>query len=793
VTAGWGPQHAADLPGGLRIGSPPGRYWWAVAAAAGACLLLAIEVHSWIGAAVVGGIAIAVGIGCHEGHTGMSFACGRWGPFAAATLLFPVIGIGYSAAYFGVRNWPRFAAAQQTARAARWEAEAHAAGNEPEPLSWPTIPGGFFGVDDAGQPITANPRGAALVIGPPGSGKTTCVVENSVAYAPGPCVSTSIKAEVMTATAAIRAQRGTCWWFDPGGAGGDQPPAGVQQLRWTPLVDVNDWPAALSVAARLTGPFRPADGGGSSDHWIDKAEQWLAVYLFAASLGPGLEAFAEWCRGPDAAAEEVATALLEAEVVHSDRGAHFANSVLTGIMATQDKERSSIASTLSRITKLYNNPLALDAGTDPNFDANAFVRSADTVYITAPSAAQKDYAPLIAGLLESIRTAQEMRRQRVDRGEETQDVPVTFVLDEAANTAPIPLPAITSTAGGQGLHLVVAIQEPNQVRASWGQSGEGFLTMFPDKLILSGMADERWATMLSRMSGEYDRMTTNLSAGSRSQQQRTGLLFDVQTGSSTADPAVTYSTQRTAQLSVADITTQPAGRALFFGRHGWKLIHLRQFDAARPLGADASHRASALSARPAYLRSGPSWLAQRATPKRLLIAAVATILIVGGGLIAAQTGHHEPAPAPIPPPAPDGPSIAAQAPSLDSRPPPQWDVAQPDTLDGYWTSPPDCDDRVTMWVIEDHNADSQTVTLRTGCFTPAWRDEIQSRAAQFAFSVPMDGTIALLDPRGVFERYGTIGPLQIVQVSNREGCGDARGQLRAGPIPFDCVYHRLTK
>ena len=787
----WGPQHAADLPGGLRIGHLPGRYWWAVATVAAVCLLVSIESSGWVISAVLVASALGVGIGLHEGHGGIGFANGRWVAFASATILFPVIGIGYSAAYFGVRHGPRLAAARRAAIAARWEAAAHAEAAT-EPTDWPVIAGGFFGLNDAGQPVTANPRGASLVIGPPGSGKTSCVVEPSVALAPGPCVSTSIKTEVMTATASIRAQRGTCWWFDPGGAGGVEPPPGVQQLRWNPLVDVVDWPAAMAVASRLTGPFRSADGGSSSDHWIDKAEQWLATYLYSATLGRGLDTLADWCRGPAAAADEVAAGLLEAEVLRADRGAHFANSVLAGIMATEAKERSSIASTLSRITKLYNNPLALDAGSDPNFDAREFVRStADTVYITAPSSMQADYGPLIAGLLESIRTAQEMRRQRVDRGEETQDVPVTFILDEAANTAPIPLPAIASTAGGQGLHLVVAVQEPNQVRARWGQAGDGFLTMFPDKLILSGMADDRWATMLSKMSGEYDRMTANVSAGSRARQQRTGLLFDVQTGSSDADPAISYSTQRTAQLSVADITTLPAGRALMFGRAGWKLIHLRPFDASRPLGADNSQRASAPGTRPAYLGSGPSWLAQRATPKRLLIAAAAAILVIGGGLIAALTGHHEPGPTPLPPPASTVP--LAQPSETADHPQPQWDAANPDILAGYWTSPTDCGDHVTMWVIEDHDSDAHTVTLRTGCFTQAWADAIKAQAALFVFSVPMDGQLALLDPKGVFEAYGRVGPLQLVQLSDREGCGDSGGQLHPGPIAYDCVYHRLTQ
>jgi type IV secretion system protein VirD4 len=52
---------------------------------------------------------------------------------------------------------------------------------------------------------------------------------------------------------------------------------------------------------------------------------------------------------------------------------------------------------------------------------HAFVRFTDTVYITAPVDRQRDYAPLIAVFLESVRLAQYHRRQAVDLGAETQN------------------------------------------------------------------------------------------------------------------------------------------------------------------------------------------------------------------------------------------------------------------------------------------------------------------------------------------------------------------------------------
>lgn len=314
--------------------------------------------------------------------------------------------------------------------------------------------------------------GAALVIGPPGSGKTQSVIMPSVAYAPGAVVSTSMKAEVLAATHVARSRRGTCWLFDPGGS---TVPAGLVGLRWNPLCDVTDWDAARSVAARLAGPSRAGAGAShEGDHWTDRAETWLSVLLYAAKLsapGGDIAALARWSMNPTSAGPECEAIFIVVEQ-DGDTDAAIAEALLVSLLNVPDRERESIASTLGRIMNIYTSAAALRSGINPNFDVHAFVRSTDTVYITAPVDRQRDYA-LIAGFLESIRLAQYHRRQAVDLGAETQTAPVTFVLDEAANTAPIPLPNVASEAGGQGLHLVVAFQDLSQAQRAGARLRKG--------------------------------------------------------------------------------------------------------------------------------------------------------------------------------------------------------------------------------------------------------------------------------------------------------------------------------
>jgi len=66
-----------------------------------------------------------------------------------------------------------------------------------DPQGW--LPGAVLGWD-AGRLLTANPRGGVLVLGPPGSGKTRSVIIPTVIVAPGACVSSSTKSDVMNET-----------------------------------------------------------------------------------------------------------------------------------------------------------------------------------------------------------------------------------------------------------------------------------------------------------------------------------------------------------------------------------------------------------------------------------------------------------------------------------------------------------------------------------------------------------------------------------------------------------------
>lgn len=583
-----GPKSPQGVPG---IALPTaGSYWWGITTGCwlALCVVLASRDDALRAVVAVVMIAAAAVVGAGEAHRGKKVASGRWVLFTGAALASVVAWfvpvLAYVAGYFGHQHVRSNQAARQrkptqspgAASTAKPSAKASSVAVQSDsvvnvaPVSVPVVAGGYFGIDARRRVVAASARGAALVIGPPGSGKTQAVIMPSVVFAPAAVVSTSMKAEVLAATQAARSLRGTCWLFDPGGS---TVPAGVIGLRWNPLCDVTDWDSARSVAARLTGPARAGAGAShAGDHWTDRAETWLAVLLYVAKIATGegdLAALARWCMNPTAAGPECEAILMVAGHDGQD-GAGIAATLLDSLLNIPDRERESIASTLSRLMNIYTSSAALRSGINPNFDAHQFVRSNDTVYITAPVDRQRDYAPLIAGFLESIRLAQYHRRQAVDLGAETQTAPVTFVLDEAANTAPIPLPNVVSEAGGQGLHLVVAFQDLSQARARWGPAADGFLTLFPEKLILAGMNDRPTADMLSKMSGEYDRMTISINQPGHTPSQSGPTQFN----NSTTKPGYSYHTNRTPVLTIADITGVPHGQGLYYGPRGWDLITL---------------------------------------------------------------------------------------------------------------------------------------------------------------------------------------------------------------------------
>jgi type IV secretion system protein VirD4 len=346
---------------------------------------------------------------------------------------------------------------------------------------------------DGGRLIWAGPQQALLVLGPPRSGKTSTLVVPNVLAAPGPVLVTSTKPEVLQATVASRSQLGRCWLLDPTGTIPAHPDATL--IRWSPVSASISWEEALVTAKVMTAAARPHGSYGDSAHWTERAEALLAPLFHAsAQAGGAMREVHSWVLRQDL---HTPMAVLG---TRGRDGADVAVDVLAGIAATEERERSGIFSTAASAIGAYRSARALQLTEGTNFDPARFPVGADTVYVCAPARYQALVAPVVVAFLEQVRAA----TYRAAAGGALR-LPVTLVLDEVANVAPLPdLPAMVSEGGGQGLLTLACLQDLSQARARWGQAADGFFSLFGAKVMLPGIGDIRTLDAVSRLAGQAD-------------------------------------------------------------------------------------------------------------------------------------------------------------------------------------------------------------------------------------------------------------------------------------------------
>lgn len=142
--------------------------------------------------------------------------------------------------------------------------------------------GTYLGLNEHGEWVTAAPESAAMILGPPRSGKTSAVMIPALMGCSGAAVSTSTKPDVMQATITTRAEIGEVWLFDPSGI--ESLPDGARRLSWSPVRAAATWDGALIVARAMTAASRAGVGTTNENHWSERASALLAPLLYAAQL-----------------------------------------------------------------------------------------------------------------------------------------------------------------------------------------------------------------------------------------------------------------------------------------------------------------------------------------------------------------------------------------------------------------------------------------------------------------------------------------------------------------------------
>jgi type IV secretion system protein VirD4 len=347
-----------------------------------------------------------------------------------------------------------------------------------------SLSGVYLGRGANGDAMSGDER-STLVLGPTRSGKTTSIIVPNLLMTTDACVVTSTKNDVVSLMSHAR-RDGATLLFDPSGT--VPTPPRVHRIGYSPLRQSLTWDGAVLASRSLLDVARRGRGDRSDDHWTERAGALVAPMMHASALkGESLGQLA--ARVDERSCDDL---LRELNDHHGDL--HPSVTLLRGVMATEERERSSIWSTAAGLFAGVRTEAARASAREAPLDVDEFLRGPHQLHIVAPSRHQAVSTPLVVGLIEELVHATYDRHAEGAR--------LLLALDELANVAPLPrLASIVSEGGGQGVLTLACLQDLSQARSRWGTSAEGFLSLFPSTVVLPGIADRSTLEMLRHLAG----------------------------------------------------------------------------------------------------------------------------------------------------------------------------------------------------------------------------------------------------------------------------------------------------
>lgn len=369
----------------------------------------------------------------------------------------------------------------------------------------------------------------------PRTGKTTSRAVPAILEAPGAVLVTSNKRDVVDATRDPRAARGPVWVFDPQAIALEEP-----TWWWNPLSYVTDEVRAAKMAEHFASGSR--DPGAKTDAYFDPAGQdLLAGLLLAAALDqrPITDVYT-WLTRPT---DETAVDVLR------EHGFSLTADQVAGVVAAPEKQRGGIYGTAMQMASCLTNrqvaawvtPTVGDVR--PQFRPEDFVRADGGTLYSLSKEGRGTAGPLVTALTVAVVEAAEELAARSAGGRLA--TPLLGVLDEAANVCRWrELPNLYSHYGSRGIVLMTILQSWSQGVEVWGESGMKKLWSAANvKVYGGGVSEGTFLEDLSRMVGDYDRLSSSTSHG---RGHRT----------------VSQQLHRERILDVADLAAMPKGRAL---------------------------------------------------------------------------------------------------------------------------------------------------------------------------------------------------------------------------------------
>ncbi|AFV89282.1 TraG-family bacterial conjugation protein [Acidipropionibacterium acidipropionici ATCC 4875] len=336
----------------------------------------------------------------------------------------------------------------------------------------------------------------------PRTGKTTSRAIPAILDAPGACLVTSNKRDVVDATRDVRQEAGPVWVFDPQRIALEEP-----TWWWDPLSFVTDEVKAEELAEHFAAA-NTGQGAKTDVHFESNGEDLLADCLLAGALDhrPITDVYV-WLTMPGDP---------EPVQILRQHDYELKAAQLEGITLTPDKERGSIYSTARRMAGCLTNRSVTEWITPtvagrPHFDPAALVASGGTLYSLSKEG-KGSAGPLVMALTAAVVAAGE--EQAAAAGGRLP-VPLVGVLDEAANVCRWrQLPELYSHFGSKGIVLMTILQSWSQGVDVWGESGMKKLWSAANVAVYGGGVKESgFLQDLVRLVGEYDARSVSVSTG----------------------------------------------------------------------------------------------------------------------------------------------------------------------------------------------------------------------------------------------------------------------------------------
>lgn len=365
-----------------------------------------------------------------------------------------------------------------------------------------------LGIDRrTGRRLFGSAEDSYLYLGPPRSGKSMHLVIPQTLAAPGAALVTETREEILTHTYPLRAEHGPVAVFDPQHVATGR----VPRLRWAPHHGCADPLTAIVRARALAAGARLSPTSVTeSDYWQGMTEAVLRCYLHAAALdGRTIRDVVTWSSRP---ADPTPVRILR---THPDAAPGWVEELSQQVVA-EPRQRDSVWNAVRRAFDSLADPRVLDACSPPPEDAldlAEFIRARGTLYLLGTTGTQLTVAPLITALVEAlVDSARTLGARTPGR---RLDPPLTILLDEAANIAPIPsLPNLLADGGGSGITTICVLQSLAQARARWQQAGaDAMWDAATTKVVFGGLAHAEDLHRISQLAGEIDDSVTTRSHG----------------------------------------------------------------------------------------------------------------------------------------------------------------------------------------------------------------------------------------------------------------------------------------